>query len=312
MWLTSSFRHIFDIDANETIENVEAFLTKIRENHQCPDSLHTWELIMQIVLMVLGILFNGFVLVTFIHLRKIRNFTNHFVASLALADMLMVILSPVLFILLFLENIDIRTGETVRFNSKIFCSLASMLSFACISVDRMLAIAKPLYHRTLPRSCCVKIIGFVWIFSIIATFLDHILGDLVGNFITTCLNFVVAFAIPTIITIASYAIITKVVLGRRKGDLQAAHHDGQNRRHTLRITGKISAVILPGILMWSIFWIPIFIEVAHGHDEEIFSHSFKEAVSLIPDLTALVNPLIFIGMTSDFRNYLIKSVCRRT
>jgi hypothetical protein len=297
------------------MENVEAFLAEIRESHQCPDSLnklHTWELIMLIVLMVFGMLFNGFVLVTFIHLRKIRNFTNHFVASLALADMLMVIFSPVLFILLFLEKIDIRTGETVRFNSKIFCSLASMLSFACISVDRMLAIAKPLYHRTLPRSCCVKIIGFIWIFSIIATFLDHILSDLVSIFIITYLNFVVAFAIPTMITIASYAIIAKVVLGRRKGDLQAAHHDGQNRRHTLRITGKISAVILPGILMWSIYWIPTFIEVAHGHDEEIFSHSFKEAVSLIPDLTALVNPLIFIGMTSDFRNYLIKSVCRRT
>jgi hypothetical protein len=293
------------------MENVDAFLAEIREDHECPGSFHTWELIMLISFMVLGVLFNGFILMTFIRFPKLRNFTNYFVASLALADMLMVILSPVLFILLFLEKIEFKIGEEVRFNSKLFCSLASMLSFACISVDRMLAVAKPLYHRTLSLSRCIKVIASIWLFSIIGTAFDYILSDVVDIFTITCLNFCIAFLIPTVITIISYAIIAKVVLGRRNDDLQAANHDGNNWRLTLRITWKISLVILPAIVMWCIFWLPVLMQAANGREDDIFSHSFIEFLNMIPVLTAVVNPVIFIGMTSGFRNYLIKSVCCR-
>ena len=310
---TFSFRHIIEIDANDSTGNLEAFLAEVRENHHCPGNLQTWELVMLTILMVFGVLFNGFILATFIHLPRIRNFTNHFVASLALADMLLVIFSPVLSLLLFFEKVDFQTGETIRFNSKIFFSLASMFSFASISVDRMLAITKPLYHRTLPRSCCVKVIVFIWILSVLGTVFDNVSPKFLNIFVVTCVNFVIGYFIPTAITITSYAVIAKVVVGRKKEDLQATHrHDGQNRRQTLRITGKILMVIVPGTVMWSIFWVPIFIHFTHDHEEELFPHSFIEAVTMVPDLTALVNPLTFIVMTTEFRNYLIKSVCRRT
>jgi hypothetical protein len=265
------------------------------------------------VLLVFGVLFNGFILVTFIRLPRIRNFTNYFVASLALADMLLVIFSPVLFMLLFFKKIDFERGDAIRFNSKIFFSMASMFNFASISVDRMLAIVKPLYHRTLPRSHCVKFIVFIWILSIIGTVFDIISSQFLDVFIVTCVNFVLAFLIPTAITITSYVVIAKVVVGRNQEDLQGTHrHDGQNRRQTMRVTGKILAVIVPGIAMWSIFWVPIFMKLTHSHEEDLFPHSFYEAVTMIPDLTAIVNPLIFIGMTSEFRSYLVKSVCCQT
>lgn len=261
--------------------------------------------------MVLGILFNGFILVTFFHLPKKRNFSNDFVANLALADTLMAILSPALFILLYLEKIELITGETLRSDVKMFCSLASMFNFACISVDRMLAVAKPLYHLTLPRSSCIKVVVYIWAFSTISTVISHILSEVLDVFIITCLKFSVAFAIPTTITIISYATIAKVVLTRPKSNVQTESHDGRSQRDTLKITVKISIVILPGIVMWIIFWIPVFIEVCHGREEEIFPHYLLESFAMIPDVTALVNPIIFILMTSDYRTYLINLISRR-
>jgi hypothetical protein len=183
------------IDGNKSSEYISEFFDEIEEeivDFPCSPTFHKWLPVMLICLMVFGILFNGFILLTFIQLPRIRSFTNYFVASLTVADILMVILNPIIFLLLLYENIEYEIGDILRFHSEIFCSMASLISFACISVDRMLAIAKPLYHRTLPRSRCIKIIVLVWIFSVIATLLDYFVSenDAVDGFIVTCCNFV--------------------------------------------------------------------------------------------------------------------------
>ena len=308
---TISFSFRYSFQANESTEDIDDFLADEREEHPCPENFKTWELVMVIWMMVIGVLFNGFILVTFFRKPKLRNFTNHFIVSLALADILTIIFSPLILILLLFEKIDYGIGDFAHFNCRIFCSLTSMLSFACISVDRMLAITKPLYHRTLSRSCCIKVIIFIWIFSLVGTFLDFMLSEVIDPTIITCLNFSIAFAIPTTVTILSYAIIAKVVLSRRVEDLRAAsNHDRNNQKKTLRVTLKILMVILPGAIMWGIYWFPFLNEFVSGGEEDIYPHSLSTAVSMIPELTAIVNPIIFIGMTSGFRKQLIiKSVC---
>ena len=305
------------IDGNKSSEYISEFFDEIEEeidDSSCSPTFHKWLPVMLICLMVFGILFNGFILLTFIQLPRIRSFTNYFVASLTVADILMVILNPILFRLLLYENIEYEIGDILRFHSEIFCSMASLISFACISVDRTLAIAKPLYHRTLPRSRCIKIIVLIWIFSVIATLLDYFVSenDVVDGFIVTCCNFCIAFAIPTLITIISYVIIARVVICRRRRTFQETDQSGSNRmKHTIRITWKILLVILPGIVMWCVYWVPVFIE-STDEEEDKFSISFLEIRSLLPIFTAVVNPLIFILLTPEFRKHLLKLICRRS
>ena len=264
--------------------------------------------------MLFGILSNGFVLLTFAWLPRVRSSTNHFVISLALADVLMVILNPIFFLLLLYEKVEFETGGNFRFYSEIFCSMTSLISFACISVDRMLAISKPLYHRTLALSRCIKIITTVWVFSAITTLLDYIVSvkEVVDELVLVCCNFCIAFAIPTLITIISYAIIVKVIISRKKKVLQETNYGGSSKhvKRNIKITWKILFVIMPGIAMWCVYWVPEFIH-SKNEDEDQFSLSFLQIRSLVPIFAAVVNPVIFVLLTPEFRNYLRRLICRR-
>jgi hypothetical protein len=275
---------------------------------------HKWSLVILICLMVLGILFNGFILMTFVHLPRIRSFTNNFVASLALVDMMMVILMPILILSFLLLTGKLEFVVNLIYYFVWFCAMTSLLNFACISVDRMLAIAKPLYHRTLPRSRCIKVIAFTWIFPALATtaLVYLYLRTTVDSIILTCLHFCIGFVIPTLITVASYVIIARVVLCRRRINVhQVTNHYNVNRvKHTIRLAWKILLVISPSIVMWNLYWIVMFIILTNA--KVTLSFSVTEVASLVPISVAVVNPLILTLMTSDFRIYLLKWIRCRT
>jgi hypothetical protein len=82
-------------------------------------------------------------------------------------------------------------------------------------------------------------------------------------------------------------------------------------KHTIRITWKILLVILPSIVMWCVYWVPVFIVSTDG-EEDKFSISFLEIRSLLPIFAAVVNPLIFILLTPEFRKHLLKLICCRS
>jgi hypothetical protein len=300
------------------LEDIEIFLDDLEEELEdisCSSIFPKWLPVMLIILMVFGILINGFILLTFIQLPRARSFTNYFVASLALSDILMVILNPILSLLLLYEKVEFEIGGTLRFYSEIFCSMASLISFACISVDRMLAIAKPLYHRRIPRSRFIMVVVLIWIFSVIATILDFIVSekDLIDDFVINCCNFCIAFAIPTLITLISYSIIAKVVICRRRKSLQETVHCSSHvsMKQTIRVTWKILLVILPGLILWCIYWVSVFIDYRNEEEETSSSLTLHQIGFLVPIFAAVVNPLIFTLLTPEFRNHLLKFICRR-
>ena len=299
---------------NFSFDDIESFFDDELEETSCSPIFYKWVPVLLIFFMVSGILINGSILLTFIKLPRARSFTNYFVANLALADILMVILNPVLILLLLYEKVEYGLGDILQFYCEFFFSMASLICFACISVDRMLAIAKPLYHRTLPRSRFIKAIILIWLFSIVVTFIDFIVSAkaVVNDLIITCLHFSIAFAIPTLITLISYSMIARVVICRRKKTFQEADHFYRVRmKHNIRVTWKILLVILPGVIAWCVYWVPVFLDFK-SEEGQRFSLSFLQIRSLVPIFAAVVNPLIFILLTPDFRNHLLKYVCRRS
>ena len=314
-----NYRREFVKHGNFSSENIGIFLDDIEEDIEETSCSPLWLPALLIFFMVFGILINAFILLTFIQLPRTRTFTNYFVASLALADILMVILNPILSLLLLYEKVEFEASDSLQFFSEIFCSMASLISFACISLDRMLAIAKPLYHRTIPRSRVIKVIVLIWIFSVIWTLLDFVVSeeteeDVIDGFVFTCCNFCIAFAIPTLITLISYSIIAKVVICRRRETLQETDRcarSGVKMKHTIRITWKIVLVILPGVISWCVYWVPVFIDY-RSEREESFSRSFNQIRSLVPMFVAVVNPFIFTLLTPEFHNHLLKFISRRS
>ena len=259
--------------------------------------------------MVLGFLFNGFILTSFIQLPTIRNLTNYLVVSLEFIDMLIVLSSPLLLLLIFLKKIDFEFGNSLRVCCEIFCGMASMMNFACISVDRMIAISKPLYHLTLPPLRSLRIIALIWLLAFTAALLNGFFSGLTNNIYVYVL-FSIAFVIPTICTIVSYSIIAKALLCSSSNSLRRHHQQDCRTRQTIRLTWKILLVILPGLTMWGCFWTILII--AWNTDKITnLSGDIVEVLNLVPILVAVINPLIYILMTADFRKNFVRLLCRR-
>lgn len=268
----------------------------------CLESLHRWEIIVFLSLMVPGLLSNSFILITFIKLPRIRSLTNYFVASLAFSDILILLTSPPLLLLIFLKKIDLKAGFVIRICCEIFCGMASLMNFACISVDRMIAISKPLYHRTLSPSRSLRFIAFIWFIAFVASLLKGLLIEVFHihiSYIFLIILFCLGFVVPTICTVVSYSIITRVVLRSSRDGLERNSQQDSRIRQTIRLTWKILLVILPSSTMWGCFWI---VMVAQAE----VSHTFNALVNMVPVLAATMNPIIYVVMTTEFRRHLIR------
>ncbi|KAM3726848.1 5-hydroxytryptamine receptor [Dirofilaria immitis] len=114
---------------------------------------------------------NTFVILSVIIYKRMRTFTNKLLTSLATADLLVgVFVMPLSLLDLLLDHawpFDMLLCKVWSTSDVLFCT-ASILNLCVISIDRYLAISKPLkYSRTRNRKTAVLLLGSVWLISFI-------------------------------------------------------------------------------------------------------------------------------------------------
>ncbi|KPP65396.1 putative G-protein coupled receptor 21 [Scleropages formosus] len=136
-----------------------------------PQSLNTCVLELAVVLFLTVLIISGNVVVIFVfHCAPLLNHhtTSCFIRTMAYADFLVGVscMVPSLSLLHYLGNLD------EELTCKIFAYLVSVLksvsmaSLACISVDRYIAITRPLSYSTLVTPCRLRgCIALVWLYS---------------------------------------------------------------------------------------------------------------------------------------------------
>lgn len=132
------------------------------------------------VLIIFTLLANIFVCFATLRFDCIRPLTNYFIVNLCIADILIAVISmPVYVLVQIYGNDSMSTLLGKRFLSfwgcmDIFCGTASILSLSCISVDRYLAITRPLkYVRCMTwRRAFIMIIA-VWCYAGTVAFLKE-------------------------------------------------------------------------------------------------------------------------------------------
>ena len=98
-----------------------------------------------------------------------RTLTNYFIVSLAVSDLLLAMISLTFRIDQTIHN-SVWCNSLTMFKTwilvDIICSSASMWNLAIISIDRYVAICKPLrYFSIMTTKIGIVLIGFVWINS---------------------------------------------------------------------------------------------------------------------------------------------------
>ncbi|KAF0292994.1 Octopamine receptor beta-2R [Amphibalanus amphitrite] len=130
-------------------------------------------------IIVMAVLGNLLVVVSVYRYRKLRNITNCFVVSLAIADVLVSLIAMPF-------NASVELSGRWMFGHAmcdvwnsvdVYASTVSIIHLCCISIDRYYAIVKPLnYPLVITERLVVMMLTFVWVFPVSISFVPIFLG----------------------------------------------------------------------------------------------------------------------------------------
>jgi phage shock protein PspC (stress-responsive transcriptional regulator) len=302
------------------------------------EKLELGEKIVIIMFAISTILGNTLVLVATWKVRSLHQPNKYFIASLAVADLLVgMIIEP---LKAYHLNLDFELSVTIsihlcRFEVWIdtFAAAASIYTLTFISFDRFIKIRKPLQYKSrMTTSKSLKIIFTIWLIS--TAFATYAATPHSGSFgilqtsyqcpldendvkIFYILLAVSVFFLPTAVKLVMYALIFVVVHKRqrmlRNGELGQTCND-RNQRRTFLQDLKAIRMLLVVVGVFILCWGPYFIYILlwlnyiNSIERESWSLSYwcriylaELVINLLPYFNSLCNPIIYACLDQTYR-----------
>ena len=267
---------------------------------------------------------NSLVLRAFISDHRLRTPSNYFLLSLSAADIAMV---PVVLGTLFLNEIS---DYIIKEQSKWTClvlvlftialPMTSVISIACIAVERFISVFHPLKHARLvtPRKALITVI-MIWCFSHAAAFPILIFNNVkdkpcdagVAFKLHLFLTLFPIYVICILIIVVFYSLIfCRAIKHNRKmvdllSSITSKKHTGQHsdiviKKRTSESKVTIMAAMIIGLLL--ITWIPILIMSAMKQCKETkLFHIVSKLCEMLYYSNLCMNPIIYQCRSKDFR-----------
>lgn len=258
------------------------------------------------ILAVITLMANGTVCILVFTNRNLRTYTNGFIVSLAVSD----ILVGVALFLQYALSMDNRLVLNVLFTTALVGSVANLTA---VTFDRHLACTQPFDYQNIIARYFIKIVAFCWTAAVISALLP--LSWLESNSAALALR-IYQFGILIICIVAPYTWIFlcylrlfwqvhKIVKRERK---MAVHVRGAHQccERTKRVCSeaKIAKVFCVIAFLFVVSWLPIIwttfvyaIGKPYLMPKVIHSlSSFTLAVG------SVINPILYSFLKPDFRN----------
>ncbi|XP_031849865.1 tachykinin-like peptides receptor 86C [Nomia melanderi] len=319
----------------------EAFIDCVSVHQERPFDLPWWQklawsLIFAVMLLIAT---GGNVIVIWIVLahRRMRTVTNYFLVNLSVADLMMSLLNCA-FNFTFLLNSSWPFGV-------IYCTInnfvahltvaSSVFTLVVISVDRYMAIMRPLKHR-ISRKMTVMTMILIWtigsalalpclLYSTtksrrylngktrITCYLLWPDGDYLHSTIEYSYNIVflsVTYLIPIMLMAVCYALMgRKLWVTKSIGEL--THY----QKNLMKSKRKVVKMFITVVAIFAICWLPY-----HGFFIYVYHHRHFAEISYVPHIylgfywlamsNAMVNPIIYYWMNTTFRVYFQLIICK--
>ena len=271
------------------------------------------------LLSLLVILGNSLIIIVFTRNSKLRTATNLFFVSLAVSDLVVggVSIPCWMYILLYDLNHSKQSVPNLHFR-RVFtfldiCSaLTSIAHLTIISIERNIAISKPLRHRVIPRWYYYCAIAATWIYGIV------IAGIFVGDFkhatwwkYRGLLSTIAGFFLPLLIIICMYANIYKSVklfnIRRRTYSISSlqkkVYHERTTAKTVLIVTGLFVASWLPfyTLTVLHMFW-------PHFLPRGVSLMHLLDFVKLLHYSNSAINPVVYTYRILEVRTTLMRIV----
>ncbi|XP_041988935.1 tachykinin-like peptides receptor 86C isoform X2 [Aricia agestis] len=285
-------------------------------------------------MLTLAIIGNTLVIWIVLAHRRMRTVTNCFLVNLAVADLLMATLNGVPnFVFLVTANwpFGAITCTASNFTANLTVS-AGVFTLVAITVDRYVAIVRPLQHR-LSRRIARAALLTVWVASASLALPSLLYSDTLskkyingerkicfikwpdGGYPTSkadyCYNLVflaVTYVAPMSVMVWAYARMSAVLRGRTIGE--CTHHQTQ----VIRAKRKVVRMFVLVVVVFALCWLPYhayFVLVYHHPDmttSPLAQHVYLSFYWLAM-ANSMFNPLIYYWMSNKFRIYFRVVLC---
>lgn len=258
---------------------------------------------------VIGSSGNIFVCLTVLFTPNLRVVSNYCIVNLAVADLIVNILTQPLVISIFVGKLDgtcyVRAEHAARFIGNLSCAV-SILTLATMSLDRCFVILKPMkYKRIVTPTSLKSILIFYWFLALFVPLLDAFVEDKLVYIYFILSGIIVMYSV-VIICYSAIFITVQRQNSLRQRELQ--NHQAVNREKDKRLAKTIALVIG----FFTIFWMPFGYHIAKSPQKNY-------GVSYIAPVTAsfansAINPIIYFYRNKCFRDALrriLKNCFRR-
>lgn len=257
---------------------------------------------------------------------SLRNSTNFFVSSLAVADLLVL-----LWMMIWTIGTHAFAASTlsryIYSSLDIFLGVASMLNVACVSADRAIAVSYPLtYENLLTKKRSFTLISFCWVYAFAllgGALLRYQFRNRFYNKVILYLGFS-SYFVPVFIIITSYVIIFLIIIHKLKGfrELEKVmsnarlvfnNQDPSERRRRrrrkllreLKVTGNVLLIVVPFTVGWTFFIGTHLYETVNK--VKLTNDGYNFSLIIIPWILSGLNPILYLLLNRSLRRAFISS-----
>lgn len=264
-----------------------------------------------IVMGIVGTVGNLLVVLAVYFTPALRTISNKFICSLALADLLVTMCGQPLLAVLQLGRTSAQCLVEVELVFRLvgnFSCAVSFLNLCFVSIDRCVAILKPLQYKNLMTTRKLRaMLSVVWLLPAIYTVLRLTIKKKVTSYFT-----VLMFAVGYVTILICYCIIFATVWrqGTKRQSLQSSSRKGtQSRSHEAeKRLAKTLAVVIG---VFTVAWAPMFYLRMRAPDKN-YGTAYNWARTVAMSSSAF-NPIIYcfrnVLYRGAFRNIITCSYC---
>lgn len=264
------------------------------------------------LIVVLAFCVNSFICFAFCYYRRIRTERNYFVFSLAISDLLSIV-SLCLFLALPAmektmsdENGAILQVALIMFET--FCGSASIANLTVISYDRYYSVTKPLhYTANITHRKALLFIVCIWGYALVVALLQ-LLSFVPDVYKFGYTPFLALFnsVIPLAVTLNCYISIFFIASSHLRNNPHRSQDPSAPANiltKNIKISFHILVLVVPLLVCWSSYYAISVVEVYCS--DCIHLTPFENwLVSMMAHIMAVVDPLIYIFLTKDFRKII--------
>lgn len=253
----------------------------------------------------LAVFGNGLVVASFIRHSRLRTITNYFVVSLAVADILVGIVSIPIWISMLLYSVGGQTLTNVFYVLDIFAGTCSILHLVTISLERFFAVVYPIRRRNTSPKVYYIFLAAVWVIPAAASVSALELKE-INQKANMAFLFIGFFVIPLLVILFTYAGIWRTARNR----IQPARDNSRSMKRDMRIAVTIALVIGFFVIAWlPFFTVQLLLVFCERCKPRIYSTDLLLFVKYMHYSNSAVNPIVYAVKIPEFRRAFKQILC---